>query len=134
MIVKDRDTNNIHGHIVNEKGVGDGWIVSKLMEDIDILGYTLLMLKGDGEPALVQVMNEVKRQRSHKTILEHPLAYDPMSNGAVEKAVDQFVCQFRAIKKGLEIRIGQRVETHWPVTHLGCRTCGHDAEQVSSGP
>ena len=115
MIVKDRDTKTTHGHIVNEKGVGDGWIVSKLMEDIDNLGYTELILKGDGELALVQVMNEVKRQRSHKTILEHPPAYDPMSNGAVEKAVDQFMCQFRAIKIGLERRIGQRVETHWPV-------------------
>ena len=108
LIVKDRDTKTIHGHIVDVKGVGDGWIVSKLMEDIDNLGYTDLILKGDGEPALVQVMNEVKRQRSHKTILEHPPAYDPMSNGAVEKAVDQFMCQFRAIKIGLERRIGQR--------------------------
>ena len=88
LIVKDRDTTTIHGHIVNEKGVGDGWIVSKLMEDIE---------------------------RSNKTILEHPLAYDPMSTGAVEKAVDQFMCQFKAIKIGLERRIGQRVETHWPV-------------------
>ena len=133
LIVKDRDTKTIHGHIVNEKGVGDGWIVSKLREDIDNLGYTALIWKGDGEPALVQVMNEVKRQRSHKTILEHPLAYDPMSNGAVEKAVDQFMCQFRAIKTGLERRLGQKVETHWPVLTWGCRTCGHDAEQVSTG-
>ena len=29
LIVKDRDTKTIHGHIVDEKGVGDGWIVSK---------------------------------------------------------------------------------------------------------
>ena len=98
LIVKDRDTRTVHGHIVNEKGVGDGWIVSKWMEDIDNLGYTELVLKGDGEPALVQVMNEVKRQRPRKTILEHPPAYDPMSNGAVEKADDQFMCQFRAVK------------------------------------
>ena len=46
------------------------------MEDIDNLEFTELILKGDGESALAQVMNEVKRQRSHKTILELPLAYD----------------------------------------------------------
>ena len=115
MIVKDRDTRTIHGHIVNEKGVGDGWIVSKLMEYIVNLGYTELVLKGDGEPALVQVMNDVTRQRPHKTILEHPPAFDPLSNGAVEKAVDQFMCQLRAIKIGLVRRIGKRVETNWPV-------------------
>ena len=38
--------------------------MSKSMEDIDNLGYTELVLKGDGEPALVQVMNEVKRQKN----------------------------------------------------------------------
>ena len=43
LIVKDRDTKTIHGHIVNEKGVGDGWIVSKLMEDIDNLGFSELV-------------------------------------------------------------------------------------------
>ena len=115
MIVKDRDTETTHGHIVNEKGVGDGWIVSKLMEDIDNLGFSELVLKGDGEPALAQVTNEVKRQRPHKTILEHPPAYDPMSNDAVVKAIDQFMCQFRTIRIGLERRIVKRVETHWPV-------------------
>ena len=87
----------------------------ELMEYIVNLGYTELVLKGDGESALVQVMNDVKRQRPHKTILEHPPAYDLLSNGAVEKAVDQFMCQFRAIKIGLERRIGKRVETNWPV-------------------
>ena len=46
LIVKDRDTKTIHGHIVDEKCVGDGWIVSKLMEDIDNLGYTELILTG----------------------------------------------------------------------------------------
>ena len=97
LIVKDRDTKTIHGHIVNEKGVGDGWIVSKLKEDIGNLRCTELVLKGDGEPALVQVMNEVKCQRSHKTILEHPPAYDPMS--------------VQGFQKGFERRIGKRVET-----------------------
>ena len=78
----------IHGHIVSEKGV-----VSKLMEDIDELGYTGLALKGDGQPDLVQVMNEVKRQRQHRTILEHPPPYDPVPTGAVEKAVAHIMCQ-----------------------------------------
>ena len=74
LIVKDRDTKTIHFHIVNENGVRDGWIVSKLMQDIDDLGYIELGLKGNGEPALIQVTNKVKRERQYETILEHPLA------------------------------------------------------------
>ena len=115
LIVKDRDTRTIHGHIVNEKGVGDGWIASKLMEDIHNLGFSELVLKANGVSALVLVMNEVKRQRPHKTILEHSPAYDPMSSGTVEKAIDQRMRQFRAFTIGLERRIGKRAETNWPV-------------------
>ena len=67
----------IHGHIAKEKCVREGWIVSKLIEDID---DTELVLKVDGETALVQVINEVERQIQHESMLEDPPAYDPMSN------------------------------------------------------
>ena len=89
--------------------------MSNLIDDIDDLEYTELLLKTDGEPALVQVVNEVKRQRQHKTNLKHPPAYDQVSNGAFENAIDQFTCQFKAINKGLERRIGKIVERNWPV-------------------
>ena len=71
---------------MSEKCVRHGWIVSKLIEDID---DTELVLTEDVETALVQVINEVERQRQQEAMLEQPPAYDPMSKGAVEKAVDQ---------------------------------------------
>ena len=91
IVFKDRDTKTIYGHLVEEKGVGDGWITKRLVEDIESLGYAEVGIKTDGEPALVQVAKEVQRLRTHKTLLEHPPAYDPKANGAAEKAVDMFM-------------------------------------------
>ena len=58
-----------------------------MLDDIDQLGHVDLILKGDGEPALVQLMREVRRRRVQSTLLENPPAYDHQSNGAAEKAV-----------------------------------------------
>ena len=79
------------------------------------LGYSDLMVKTDGEPAIVQVAKELKKLRTHRTLIEHPPAYDPKSNGAAEKAVDMSMGQMRAIKIGLEKRIKVRIETTWAV-------------------
>ena len=95
------------------------------------------MLKGDGEPALTQVMEAVKRGRSQQTILINPPAYDPQSNGAVEKGVDQFMGQLRTIKLSLESRLKQPINNRWAVmnwmTEHACTTIkraqiGHDGK------
>ena len=70
---KTETRKTVHGHITKEKCVREGWIVSKLIEDID---DTELVLKVDGETALVQVINEVERQIQHEAMLEDPPAYD----------------------------------------------------------
>ena len=75
-----------------------------IIEDIDALGYTSIIRKGDGEPALVQRMKEIKRAGKHETIIENPPAYDPQSNGAAEKTVDLYMGQLRTLKIGLESR------------------------------
>ena len=41
--------------------------------------------------------------------------YDPQSNGAVEKAVDQVMGQLRTLKLSLESRLGSPVNNNWPI-------------------
>ena len=43
----------------------------ELMEDIEKLGYSEIILKSDGEPALINIQNEVQRGREGNTILLH---------------------------------------------------------------
>ena len=93
LIMRDRDSVSTFGHVCEHKGASDKWAMDRIIDDIDSLGYTEIILRGDGEPALVQVMNEVKRRRHHSTILQNPPAYDPQSNGVAEKAVQEFMEQ-----------------------------------------
>ena len=71
-------------------------IVARLVEDLEELGHNEVILKDDGEPALVQLLREVKSKRIANTIVEHPPAYDPQSNGPAENAVQDVMVQVRA--------------------------------------
>ena len=62
-------------------------MIEKIKEDIATLGYQDVILKGDGEPALVQVLENVKLAREAPSVIQHSPAYDPQANGAAEKAV-----------------------------------------------
>ena len=92
-------------HICERKGATEKWVIEKIIEDINRLGYTEVVPKGDGEPALQEVLQEVKRLRNHSTILQALPAYDPQSNGAAEKAVQEYMGQLRTMKIGLEARL-----------------------------
>ena len=137
IVLRDKFSITTRAHVVRCKGTEDAFVVDQLVRDIDEMGHTEIILKGDGEPALVQVMEAIKRRRSHSTILENSPAYDPQSNGAIEKAVDQFTAQLRTIKLGLESRIKAKIDTKWNIVEWmvehACTTInrgqmGHDGK------
>ena len=66
-----------------------------------------IILKCDGDQALKTSLEEVRRQRSEKTILENSPVGDRRANGAAERAVQATAEQVRVIRRGLE----QRLET-----------------------
>ena len=115
LVLRDRESVTTHAHTVSCKGTGGPHIVRRIIADIDGMGHTEILLKGDGEPALTQVMEAVKARRPQQTILVQPPAYDPQSNGAIEKAVDQFMGQMRTLKLSVESRIGSPVSNHWKI-------------------
>ena len=91
-------------------------MVEKIKEDIARLGYQNVTLKGDGEPALVQVLENVELAREAPSIIHYSPAYDPQANGAAEKAVQDYMGQGRAMKIGLEARLKCKVESDWSWT------------------
>ena len=61
-------------------------MIGKIKEDIARLGYHDVILKGDGGPALVQVLENVKLTREAPSIIQHSPPYDPQAIGAAEKS------------------------------------------------
>ena len=83
---KDDHTKMVFGHLWERKGASDTWVIQKIKEDIARFRYQDVILKGDGEPALVQALENVKFAREAPTIIKHSPAYDPQANGAAEKS------------------------------------------------
>ena len=115
LVVRDKRTTWTAMHVCTVKGIEDKLIVNKVFEDIECLGYAEVILKTDGEPALVQVANEVKKRRAHSTVLQHPPAYDPAANGVAERGVQEAMGQMRACKIGLEQRTRIKIESDWAI-------------------
>ena len=61
IVSKDDKTKIRAAHLCETKGFGDPWIVDKILEDLDRLGHHEVILKGDGEPALQDLLNKVKK-------------------------------------------------------------------------
>ena len=123
IVLRDNQTRMTFGHICQQKGSSDEWIVKKILDDLDQLGHFDMIFKGDGEPALVQVMKEIRKKRIHTTLLENPPAYDPQSDGSAEKTVQEYTEQFRAEKTALEDRIKATNTTDMPIMHLMSEHC-----------
>ena len=113
LIVKDETTGWVAAHRCDCKGASDSWVVDQVKDDIDAMGHTAIVLKTDGEPAIVQVQQRIKELRVHETIHQHPPAYDPQSNGAVERAVQEFMNTMRAMKLSLEQRLQVQMGMEW---------------------
>ena len=90
-------------------------IVDKVTRWIDALGYRKVVLKTDGEPALVAVQEAVAMARTHETMCKNPRGNDPQANGVAERAVGEVKAQLRAFKIGFEARLQSPIDARWAI-------------------
>ena len=69
--------------VVKCKGLGDDKIVRKVARAIESWGFRKVVLKTNGEPALVAVQEAAARTGVHDILCENPPAYDPQANGGL---------------------------------------------------
>ena len=74
---------------------------------VDALGYQHVNLRCGQEPAIVALMQGVRRHRAEgtDTQLEHPPIAESKDNGVVEEAVDHMAGMRRTLKDVSERRI-----------------------------
>ena len=87
----------------------------KIVRDLEEIGRAHTILKTDGEPALVALQNRLQTLRAGRTVPRNPPAYNPQSNGACEKAVQDVTAQLRVIKLGLEARLDTKIDDWLPI-------------------
>ena len=102
IVIKDQATKSTFCHQSLRKGATDQWIV----RDIENTGHVAVTLKGDGEPAMQDLLQAIKEQRTQAVNIEHSPGNDPQSNGVAEKSVQDSMAQIRTLKLGLEHRLG----------------------------
>ena len=137
MIMKDRDTGMLWGHVCSIKGPTDTWGINKIVKNLEVLGRAKIVLKTDGEPALIAFQSKIITARDGTTIPKNPPAYNPESNGAIESGVKMGNEQLRAIKLALEERLGRTIEISHPIYEWGLQhgcwivsnfSLGHDGK------
>ena len=135
IVAKDEDSGAVLAYRVTTKGPGDTWMIKRLVKDIEEMGRQDIILKTDGEPAMIALQSAVQAARSGRTVLENPPQYNPQSNGACEKAVQDVDGQIRKLKIALEARLGMEIPEEsnamqWMIIHgaylLTRFSLGHD--------
>ena len=107
-------TGMLFARLVPAKGVNP-YAVKSLAKDIAALGYTELVLKSDGEPAISALKQAVRMERHERIVFESSLVKESKSNGAAENAVQQVQGQFRAMKDSFEARVRARISGESPL-------------------
>ena len=136
IVGKDEATGMTMAHRVVAKGPADEWVTKRLVKDIEELGRGDVVPKTDGEPAMIALQKAIAELRRNLiTKPENPPAYNPESNGAAEKAVQDVSSQVRTLKLALEARLGIAIPessavVDWIVEHaafvLSRFSVGHD--------
>ena len=123
-IMRDNKSHSIGIHKALCKGSADRWTVKRLLRDIENTGHVRIALKGDGEPAMKDLLHSMKAMREQPTIIEVPPGNDPQANGLAEKAVQDGLAQVRTLKLGLEYRVKARIPEAHPVFEWMCEHAG----------
>ena len=90
LVVHDSVGRNVFAHAVPHKGTqhaGSEFAVQAVATDIESLGYSRIIVRGDQEPALLAFLRRVRRHVKCDCVPENSAVGDPQINGAAERAV-----------------------------------------------
>lgn len=116
LVAKDENTGAILAYDCEAKGPSEVWVMKQLARDLEDWGRREIHLKTDGEPAMVAVQSEVAAISAPARMIPcNPSAYNPQSNGAAEKACQDFMDVMRRMLLGLKARLRVNVDLRLPV-------------------
>ena len=97
--------------------MGHAEAVDQAAANVRRLGHhEKLLIKTDGEPALVDLRRGVSSKLGVQSVPERTPVGEPQSNGSVECGVRQFKGLLRTLLLALEARIGALIPATHPIT------------------
>ena len=60
-----------------------------MSKEVNRLGHPELVMKSDGEPAIITLKQRVRQERPERIVLEESPVKDSQANGAIENAIKQ---------------------------------------------
>ena len=117
LVVHDGESKAVFAHVVNRRGGSGEGAVRAAAEDLDLLGYKRILLKGDQEPALKELRSRAEAEWAGEAVLEHSPIGSSQSNGAVERAMRSVEEQVRVVKDAVEERTGCALAAGHPATY-----------------
>ena len=88
IVIKDTRSKAIFAHACPCKGV-HGAVVGRIIEDLNSLGYRRVLVRTDGEPAILNLWKKVKEQWWGEVVKVESATGDHNSNGDAEQAVQK---------------------------------------------
>ena len=88
IVIKDTRSKAIFAHACPCKGAHKA-VVGRIIEDLDALGYRRVLVRSDGEPALLDLWSKVKEQWWGEVVKVESANGDHNSNGDAEQAVQK---------------------------------------------
>ena len=88
LVWKDTSSKSIFSHACPRKGADD-LVVKKIIAGLDSLGYKRILVRTDGEPAIVDLWARVKAEWTGEIVKVEAATGDHDANGEAEQAVQK---------------------------------------------
>ena len=108
IVMKDSRSKGIFAHACPAKGAHPA-VVGKIIEDLNALGYRRILVRTDGEPALLDLWRKVKEQWWGEVVKVESATGDHNSNGDAEQAVQKVEDEVRTWLDATNDAIGDRI-------------------------
>ena len=105
MVSDDRGSGGLKAHLVNCKGLQDGWIDKRMADDIAEFGYpgAGVKTKCDQEPAITEVQQRLAvLQKGSRTVPGNSSVGGSKSNGRVENSTKRIQGMIPTLRRCLE--------------------------------